>query len=386
MVLKVSRRGQIPPFIVMDVLRAANERAAGGADVLHLEVGQPSTGAPAKVIAAAQAALRGDMLGYTEAFGLPALRQRIADHYVAAYGIAVDPARIVLTTGSSGAFLLAFLAAFEPGDRVALASPSYPAYRNILTALGLVPVELPSGPAQRYQASVALLERAPGPLEGLIIASPANPTGTMLAREEIAALARKCTESGIRLVSDEIYHGLTYGTIAASTALAASDDAIIVNSFSKYFSMTGWRLGWMIVPPSLLRAVECLAQNFFISPPTLAQHAALAAFDCEEELRGNVARYAANRDLLLAELPKAGFDRLAPADGAFYLYADINALTNDSVEFCRRMLAETGVACTPGTDFDPARGHATLRMSFAGSTTTIAEAARRLKTWRGGRR
>ncbi len=386
MVLKVSRRGQIPPFIVMDVLRAANERAAGGADVLHLEVGQPSTGAPAKVIAAAQAALRGDMLGYTEAFGLPALRQRIADHYVAAYGIAVDPARIVLTTGSSGAFLLAFLAAFEPGDRVALASPSYPAYRNILTALGLVPVELPSGPAQRYQASVALLERAPGPLEGLIIASPANPTGTMLAREEIAALARKCTESGIRLVSDEIYHGLTYGTIAASTALAASDDAIIVNSFSKYFSMTGWRLGWMIVPPSLLRAVECLAQNFFISPPTLAQHAALAAFDCEEELRGNVARYAANRDLLLTELPKAGFDRLAPADGAFYLYADINALTNDSVEFCRRMLAETGVACTPGTDFDPARGHATLRMSFAGSTATIAEAARRLKTWRGGRR
>ncbi len=386
MVLKVSRRGQIPPFIVMDVLRAANERAAGGADVLHLEVGQPSTGAPAKVIAAAQAALRGDMLGYTEAFGLPALRQRIADHYVAAYGIAVDPARIVLTTGSSGAFLLAFLAAFEPGDRVALASPSYPAYRNILTALGLVPVELPSGPAQRYQASVALLERAPGPLEGLIIACPANPTGTMLAREEIAALAHKCTESGIRLVSDEIYHGLTYGTIAASTALAASDDAIIVNSFSKYFSMTGWRLGWMIVPPSLLRAVECLAQNFFISPPTLAQHAALAAFDCEEELRGNVARYAANRDLLLAELPKAGFDRLAPADGAFYLYADINALTNDSVEFCRRMLAETGVACTPGTDFDPARGHATLRMSFAGSTATIAEAARRLKTWRGGRR
>jgi aspartate/methionine/tyrosine aminotransferase len=385
MALKVSRRGRIPPFIVMDVMRAANDRAAGGADVLHLEVGQPSTGAPAKVIAAAQAALGSDRLGYTEAFGLPALRRRIADHYAAAYGIAVDPARIVLTTGSSGAFLLAFLAAFEPGDRVALASPSYPAYRNILTALGLVPVELPAGPEQRYQASVALLERAAGPIEGLIIASPANPTGTMLAREEIAALAGRCSESGIRLVSDEIYHGLTYGAIAASTALAASDDAIVVNSFSKYFSMTGWRLGWMIVPPALLRAVECLAQNFFISPPTLAQHAALAAFDCHEELQANLARYAANRDVLLSELPAAGFDRLAPADGAFYLYADIADLTNDSVEFCRRMLAETGIACTPGTDFDPARGHATLRISFAGSTATIAEAARRLKAWQGGR-
>jgi aspartate/methionine/tyrosine aminotransferase len=385
MVLKVSRRGQIPPFIVMDVMRAANDRAASGADVLHLEVGQPSTAAPAKVIAAAQAALRSDMLGYTEAFGLPALRQRIADHYAAFYGVAVDPSRIVLTTGSSGAFLLAFLAAFEPGDRVALASPSYPAYRNILTALGLVPVELPSGPEQRYQASVALLDRARGPIEGLIIASPANPTGTMLAREEIVALARKCSEAGIRLVSDEIYHGLTYGAIAASTALAASDDAIVVNSFSKYFSMTGWRLGWMIVPNSLLRAVECLAQNFFISPPTLAQHAALAAFDCHEELQANLERYAANRDVLLSELPAAGFDRLAPADGAFYLYADIAHLTNDSVEFCRRMLGETGIACTPGTDFDPVRGHATLRMSFAGSTATIAEAVRRLKAWQGGR-
>jgi aspartate/methionine/tyrosine aminotransferase len=385
MVLKVSRRGQIPPFIVMDVMRAANDRAASGADVLHLEVGQPSTSAPAKVIAAAQAALDSDMLGYTEAFGLPALRRRIADHYAAVYGIAVDPARIVLTTGSSGAFLLAFLAAFEPGDRVALASPSYPAYRNILTALDLVPVALPAGPGQRYQASVALLERACGPIEGLIIASPANPTGTMLTREEIAALACKCTERGIRLVSDEIYHGLTYGAIAASTALAATDDAIVINSFSKYFSMTGWRLGWMIVPPPLLRAVECLAQNFYISPPTLAQHAALAAFDCHEELQGNLARYAKNRDVLLSELPAAGFGRLAPADGAFYLYADIADLANDSVEFCRRMLAETGIACTPGIDFDPARGHATLRMSFAGSTAATVEAVRRLKAWRGGR-
>jgi aspartate/methionine/tyrosine aminotransferase len=381
MVLKVSRRGQIPPFIVMDVMRAANERAAAGADVLHLEVGQPATGAPAGVIAAAQAALGSDTLGYTEAFGLPALRERIAGHYRDTYGIAVDPARIVLTTGSSGAFVLAFLAAFEVGDRVALAAPSYPAYRNILTALGLVPVELAAGSAERYQATVELVRNCREPIDGLIVASPANPTGTMLSPAELAGLARYCAASGIRLVSDEIYHGLTYGGVAAATAVAFSEDAIVVNSFSKYFSMTGWRLGWMIVPQSLLRAVECLAQNFFISPPSLSQHAALAAFDCHAELQGNLARYAENRAVLLSELPQAGFDRLAPADGAFYLYADIGHLTNDSVEFCRRMLVETGIACTPGTDFDRARGHAALRISFAGSTATIAEAARRLRNW-----
>jgi aspartate/methionine/tyrosine aminotransferase len=381
MVLKVSRRGQIPPFIVMDVMRAANERAAAGADVLHLEVGQPATGAPAGVIAAAQAALGSDTLGYTEAFGLPALRERIAGHYRDTYGIAVDPARIVLTTGSSGAFVLAFLAAFEAGDRVALAAPSYPAYRNILTALGLIPVELAAGSAERYQATVELVRNCREPIDGLIVASPANPTGTMLSPAELAGLARYCAASGIRLVSDEIYHGLTYGGVAAATAVAFSEDAIVVNSFSKYFSMTGWRLGWMIVPQSLLRAVECLAQNFFISPPSLSQHAALAAFDCHAELQGNLARYAENRAVLLSELPQAGFDRLAPADGAFYLYADIGHLTNDSVEFCRRMLVETGIACTPGTDFDRARGHAALRISFAGSTATIAEAARRLRNW-----
>jgi aspartate/methionine/tyrosine aminotransferase len=382
MVLKVSRRGQVPPFIVMDVMRAANERAASGADVLHLEVGQPSTSAPAGVIAAAQAALGSDTLGYTEAFGLPALRERIAGHYRDSYGVAVDPARIVLTTGSSGAFVLAFLAAFEAGDRVALAAPSYPAYRNILTALGLIPVELEADPRQRYQATVELLRQSPGPIDGLIIASPANPTGTMLAPAELAGLAEHCKAAGIRLISDEIYHGLTYGSIKASTAVEFDEDAIVINSFSKYFSMTGWRLGWMIVPQKLLRAVECLAQNFFISPPSLSQHAALAAFDCHDELQRNLARYAENRALLLAELPKAGFDRLAPADGAFYLYADVGHLTNDSAEFCRRMLDEAGIACTPGTDFDRARGNATLRLSFAGSTATMAEAARRLRNWR----
>jgi aspartate/methionine/tyrosine aminotransferase len=381
MVLKLARRGQIPPFIAMDVLRAANEQAAAGEDVLHLEVGQPSTPAPGGVLAAAQAALGRETLGYTDALGLPALREAIATHYHRRYAVALDPARIVVTTGSSGAFLLAFLAAFDPGDRVAMAAPAYPAYRNILTALDLVPVELPAGPDQRYQMTLDLLHSLQQPLDGLIVASPANPTGTMLAPAELAEIARSCRDLGIRFISDEIYHGIVYARTAA-TALASSDEAIVVNSFSKYFSMTGWRLGWMVVPPDMLRAVECLAQNLYISPPALSQHAAIAAFDCGDELDANVARYAANRALLLAELPKAGLVQFAPADGAFYLYADVGHLTNDSPEFCRRMLREIGVACTPGVDFDPARGNAALRISFAGSSETMAEAARRLVSWR----
>lgn len=381
MALKAARRGQIPPFIVMDVLRAANEMAASGADVLHLEVGQPSTGAPQAVLDAARAALATDVLGYTDALGLPKLRAAIARYYGQRYGVPLEPERVVVTTGSSAGFILAFLASFDAGDRVALAAPGYPAYRNILTALDLVPVELPAGPGDRYQATLDLVRRHGTDLDGLIVASPANPTGTMLPADEIAALARYCESEGIRLVSDEIYHGITFGE-RESTALASSDQAIVINSFSKYFSMTGWRIGWMVVPSSLLRAVECLAQNLFISPPSLSQHAALAAFDCREDLDANVARYAANRALLLQELPKAGFDRFAPADGAFYLYADIGHLTNDSTEFCRRMLREIGVACTPGIDFDPARGRTTLRFSFAGDTATIDAAARRLHAWR----
>ena len=381
MTLKIARRGLVPPFIAMDVLRAANEQAAAGDDVLHLEVGQPSTPAPAAVLAAAREALGRQTLGYTDALGLPALREAIAGHYRQSYGAALDPARVVVTTGSSGAFLLAFLAAFEPGDRVALAAPAYPAYRNILTALDLVPIELTAGPEHRYQATLDLLRAQGQGVDGLIVASPANPPGTMLAPDELAAIARYCRDMGIRLISDEIYHGIVY-SVTAATALSSGDEAFVVNSFSKYFSMTGWRLGWMVAPPDLLRPLECLAQNLFISPPALSQHAALAAFGCRDELDANVARYARNRALLLDELPKAGFLRFAPADGAFYLYADVAHLTNDSPEFCRRMLRETGVACTPGTDFDPARGNATLRLSFAGTTETMAEAARRLKAWR----
>lgn len=381
MTLKVAKRGGVPPFIVMDVMRAAAERAAAGADVLHLEVGQPSTAAPAPVLAAAKAALDSDQIGYTLALGIEPLRRRIAAHYREAYGVAVAPEQVVVTIGSSGAFVLAFLAAFDAGDRVGLASPGYPAYRNILTALGIEPVLIPVGPETRFQPNVELLERLGTRLDGLIVASPSNPTGSMLPEADFRALAAWCHGNGVRLISDEIYHGITYG-MAAATAAGEGSSAVVVNSFSKYFSMTGWRLGWLVVPPDLLRAMECLAQNLFISAPTLSQQAAVAVFDCKDELDANVARYRANRDLLLAELPAAGFDRLAPADGAFYVYADVGHMTNDSTDFCRRILAETGIAVTPGVDFDPLQGHRFMRFSFAGSTPDMAEAARRLHLWR----
>lgn len=381
MTLKLSRRGRIPPFIAMDVLREANHRAASGDDVIHLEVGQPSTPAPRLVLEAARAALAREVLGYTDACGLPALREAIAAHYRHTYALDLDPAQIVVTTGSSAEFILAFLAAFDPGDRVALAAPAYPAYRNILAALDLVPVELRAGPADRYQATPELIRSHKDGLEGVILASPANPTGSMLDPAELDALARDCEASGIRLISDEIYHGITYGKRAASAA-ASSGQAIVINSFSKYYAMTGWRIGWMVVPSAMLRTVECLAQNLFISPPTLSQYAALAAFQCGEELDGHVKRYGENRALLLETLPQAGLDRFAPADGAFYLYADVAHSTNDSQEFCRRMLRDVGVACTPGVDFDRERGHATLRLCFAGATADIAEAARRIVSWK----
>lgn len=382
MTLKIAQRGRVPPFIVMEVLRDANARSAAGRDVLHLEVGQPSTPAPKGVIAAARAALAGDILGYTDALGLPALRVAIATYYRHRYGVALDPARIVVTTGSSAGFVLACLAAFGPGDKVAFGFPGYPAYRNILTALDLMPVELTTTAEERYQVTLERLRTQGQGIEGLIIASPANPTGTMIPKGELGTIARHCRSAGVRLISDEIYHGITYDE-PATTALAFDPQAIVVNSFSKYFSMTGWRIGWMVVPDDMVRAIECLAQNLYVSPPALSQHAAIAAFECLTELDANVARYAENRALLLRELAAAGFDRLAPSDGAFYLYADVAHRTNDSEALCRQLLHETGVALTPGTDFDPRRGRATLRLCYAGSPAIVVEAARRLKAWRG---
>ena len=382
MPLKVARRGQIPPFIVMDVMRAASEMEAAGEDVVHLEVGQPGGNPPASAIRAAHAALDSHRLGYTPALGLPELRGAIADWYGRCYGITVPAERIVVTTGSSGAFVLSFLAAFEAGDRVALGSPGYPAYRNILSALGVQVVDIPVGADTHFQPTPAHLEALDPPIDGLIVASPNNPTGSMLSGGALGELAGWCEANGVRLISDEIYHGITFAE-SARTAAEVADHAVVVNSFSKYFAMTGWRLGWLVVPEDMLRAVECLGQNLFISPPTLSQLAGAAVFAEQAELDARVARYAENRAILLEGLPRAGFADLAPADGAFYIYADISHLTDDSPAFCRRMLAETGVATTPGVDFDPTRGHRFMRFSFAGTPDDMREAVRRLTRWMG---
>src|SRR5580700_1341985 len=384
--LKIGRGASAPPFIVMDVIAAANARQAmlppGAPHVIRMEVGQPGTGAPAGAVAAAQAALRsGDPLGYTEAFGRISLRERIVAHIRDWYGLAVPVARVCVTVGASGAFPLAFLAAFDPGDRVALAAPFYPPYVNILTALGMLPVILEAGPETRFQPSVAMLERLDPPPDGLIVASPSNPAGTMLHPDEFSAIATWCDGAGVRLISDEIYHGLNYDTPIASAA-SFSPHAVVVNSFSKYFSMTGWRVGWLLLPEDLVRPVECLAQNFFISAPHISQIAAEAAFDCHDELRGNVARYRRSREHLLDALPNAGFDRLSTAEGAFYLFADIADRSNDSVAFCARMLAEVGVAATPGVDFDRTRGARFVRFSYCGPEADMHEATARLARWR----
>jgi aspartate/methionine/tyrosine aminotransferase len=383
MALKVSQRGMIPSFLVMDIMQAAAEREAEQKAVYHLEVGQPGTSAPQGVLAAAKRALDENRLGYTLSRGIPELRVAIANHYAKTYNVDLDPARVVVTTGSSAGFVLSFLSAFDPGDRVAMASPGYPCYRNILSAFGIEPVLLLTEPEHRFQPTPEFLEkeaREDGPIDGLIVASPSNPTGTMIGPDEMSALAGYCRENNIRFISDEIYHGLTYEN-TASTALAFEENAVIINSFSKYFSMTGWRLGWMVIPEDLLRAVECLAQNLFISAPTLSQIGGVAAFDCEDELLANVVRYKANRDFLLEQLPKAGFDRLAPVDGAFYIYADVAELTNDSLSFCRRILNETGVAIASGVDFDPDRGHRYVRFSFAESAEQLAGATEALIDW-----
>lgn len=386
MALKVGRGASAPPFIVMDVIAAANARQAelpaGAPHVIRMEVGQPGTGAPAGAVAAAQAALRsGDPLGYTEAFGRMSLRERIVAHIRDWYGLEVPVARVAVTVGASGAFPLAFLAAFDPGDRVAMAAPFYPPYVNILTALGMQPVILEAGPETRFQPSTSMLERLDPRPDGVMVASPCNPAGTMLHQDELAEIAHWCDANRVRLISDEIYHGLNYDNPIA-TAAAFSANAIVIGSFSKYFSMTGWRIGWMVLPEELVRPVECLAQNFFISAPYISQVAAEAAFDCHEELQANLARYRRSREHLLRALPEAGFSRLSPPHGAFYLFADIADRSNDSVAFCKRMLAEVRVAVTPGVDFDHARGNRFLRFSYCGPEADMREAAERLKAWR----
>ena len=378
-----SQRSDIASFIVMDVMRAAAAKEAGGERVIHMEVGQPGTPAPAGALAAVSQAMASETLGYTLALGMPALRQRISRHYQEQHGIDVSPDRIAITNGSSAAFVLSFLSLFDAGDRVGLPSPGYPCYRQILSALGQRPVMLETTETSRWMPTAPQVDEAVtrDELSGLLIASPSNPTGTLIEPQRLAEIIEVCQRRGIWFISDEIYHGLTYEA-PAETALRYSDDAVIINSFSKYFSMTGWRVGWMVVPDRLVRTVERLAQHFYISPPAVAQVAALGAFDSIAELEANKQVYAANRALLLEELPKAGLDRIAPPDGAFYLYIDVSRFTDDSLQFVKEMLDETGVAATPGADFDEERGRHFVRLSYAGTTADMAEAARRLQAWK----
>jgi len=376
--MKNSRRGAVDPFIVMDVMEAARQAEAGGRHIIHMEVGQPGTPAPAAARDALVRAMQHDPLGYTVALGLPALRDRIARLYGDWYNVDLDPARVVVTPGSSGGFILAFSALFDAGDRVALGAPGYPSYRQILKALDLVPVEVRSRAENRLQPTPSDL--AGVDYDGLMVASPANPTGTMLDRDALAALVNAAQARGASFLSDEIYHGIEYERKAVS-ALEISDDVCVINSFSKYFSMTGWRAGWLVMPEGQIRQVERLAQNLFICPPHASQIAALAAMDADDELDANMAVYRKNRALMLDGLPKAGFDRIAPPDGAFYVYADVSHLTDDSRAFAQDILAEAGVAVTPGLDFDLDRGAGTLRFSYARATEDIEEGLARLRAF-----
>ncbi|MBN8958661.1 MAG: aminotransferase class I/II-fold pyridoxal phosphate-dependent enzyme [Rhizobiales bacterium] len=380
--LSPSARGDVPPFMVMDVMAAAARIEAAGGRVVHMEVGQPVAPAPAVARAAAQAALESGRVAYTAALGIPSLRARIARHYKDAYGIDLDAERIVITTGSSGGFILAFLALFAPGDRVAMASPGYPPYRHILTALGCEPVLIETDAATRWaltpEALIAAHRRAP--LKGVIVASPANPTGTMMSGEALRRLIAAAEAEDIRVISDEIYHGLDYA-FPAETAAAFSDRATVINSFSKYFCMTGWRVGWMVVPEELVRATERLQQNLAISVPTLSQVAAEAAFDGREEMEAIKHGYEENRQILLRGLPAVGFKEILPVDGAFYLYADTAPFSDDSLAFATAMLENAGVAATPGLDFDPTRGRHFVRFCYAGSAAEMHEAVERISGW-----
>ena len=376
--MRNSTRSDVDPFIVMDVMEAARKAEEEGRHIIHMEVGQPSTPAPSGARRALAAALEDDSLGYTVALGLPALRKRIATLYGEWYNLDLNPERVIVTPGSSGAFLLSFTALFDSGDRVGIGAPGYPSYRQILKALGMQPVDIQTAAENRYQPVAADL--AGQDLAGLMVASPANPTGTMLGHEALGALIDAAAGAGASFISDEIYHGLEYEAKAV-TALEITDECYVINSFSKFFSMTGWRAGWMVVPEDHVRVVERIAQNMFICAPHASQVAALAALDCQDEMRGNLAVYAKNRQLMLDGLPKAGFAKIAPPDGAFYVYVDVSDLTQDSRSLAAEILEKAGVAVTPGLDFDPVRGATTLRFSYARSTADIEEGLARLKTF-----
>ncbi|MGX4805071.1 pyridoxal phosphate-dependent aminotransferase [Bradyrhizobium guangdongense] len=380
--LEPSRRSDVPPFMVMDVMAAAARIEAAGGHVIHMEVGQPAAGAPKTAIAAAQAALSASRIDYTSALGIPSLRERIARHYRDAYGCAVSPDRIVVTTGSSGGFVLAFLSMFEPGARVAVTVPGYPPYRHILTALGCEPVLIETSNETRHALTgeALLAAHRKAPLKGVLVGSPANPTGTMMSREALAGLITAAEDAGIRFISDEIYHGLDYA-FPAVTAAALSEHAVVINSFSKYFCMTGWRVGWMVVPEILVRPIERLQQNLSISVPSLSQIAAEAAFDGAAEMEEIKHGYQENRRILIEGLPRAGLGKFLPADGAFYLYADVSDFTADSYDFAKQMLEQAHVAATPGVDFDPIHGRSFIRFSYARSAAEMREAVDRIAHW-----
>ncbi|MGV2130202.1 pyridoxal phosphate-dependent aminotransferase [Agrobacterium vitis] len=380
----LSTRSAVEPFHAMDILAEANRLKAAGHKVISLAVGQPGAPAPERAIRAAEVALRAGQIGYTDALGRADLRQGLADYYRRRHGTEVAAERIMVTTGSSAGFNLAFLTLFEAGDAVAIARPGYPAYRNILKALGLVVIEVPVGPETEYTLTPDSLERAARAagvrLKGVLLASPANPTGTVTGRAALQRLALWCDDNGVSFISDEIYHGLTYGVEEAS-AVEFAPDAVVINSFSKYYRMTGWRIGWMVLPPALVRGVECVAQSLYISAPELSQIAAMAALEAGDELEEYRAGCRANRDFLQARLPALGMPLLSPMDGAFYAYVDVSRFTNDSMEFARRLLAQTHVAATPGLDFDPLEGHRALRISYAGTLAELTDATDRIANW-----
>lgn len=380
--LTPSLRSRVAPFLAMETFKEAARLAETGRSIVRLEAGEPGAPAPRPVREAAKRLLESGRIGYTQSLGLPSLRARIARHYRDAYGVSVDPEQVAVTTGSSGGFILSFIALFEPGARVAIAAPGYPAYRNILEALGVEVVSIETRAADRHVVTAQAIEAAHAdkPLDGVLLMSPGNPTGTMMTDDALREVVQLCRRLGLRFVSDEIYHGLTYDR-PAQTALAFSDEVVVVNSFSKYYCMTGWRIGWLVLPRALAPAVERLAQSFAISAPTLSQVAAEAAFDAMDELEAVKAGYARSRAMLAQELPRIGLGDYFPVDGAFYVYVDVSRLTNDSMEFCRRMLHEAGVAATPGVDFDRERGARHLRFSFAGAESDVREGLARLGAW-----